>query len=298
LESLNLVIITAFNRYYLVISVVCAIAVVCMLAFGIVPTWQAITKVRGEIKVNQAEREKLESKITQLRLLTGDGSRFASDSAFLNETLYSRKPFLETLYALSFLSSKNQIAIVKLEVAPGIVATQAAEIEGSERLVSEAIEVDLNRNEQYVILEMNVEGKMHDVVQFVADLEKTAPVTNVSLGSLTQNDYGDAAVKLEVQIYYYNREVSVALGAALPVLGANAETVGATLSSWLRPDLTVLGNTGVIGGGKDNLFIPYQFDDDGAEEELVTELEMGVATDASSLSTAGAGWASANARPF
>ena len=256
LETLNVAFMTIFNRYYLVISVVCMVIVLLAIGLGIVPTWKEIGTLRRQIAANQNEEAKLNKKLDQLALLTADDSPFASQSAFLDSTLYSYKPFLETLYAISNASSLNQVSIEKFEFMPGLVATQAAEVANSTRNVVEAVDNDLHRRDQYVIFEITAVGGLMNVAQFINDLERSAPVANVSVGTLTQSDRSTTA-KLEVYVYYYNRELEVALGAALPILDDDSQNAADFLPAFIRPDLSVLGQQSVQGGGKHNLFLPY-----------------------------------------
>lgn len=209
LEFNNLLILYKhYKDYFLPVGVI--LACVLVVFFVVIPQFQQYLGLQEELKSQMQKLDVLKSNYSFLSNL--DSSKSNTDFSALTLALPSGKDFAGIMNAVSYASAKTGVAVGDFEFSVGSLSGGA---EGISAYPS--IKIDIN-----------LVGNTQSIVQFIQELYKTAPaseITNIKTGG----NSGSITI-----LFYYKPffQQNVNDSAPITVLSARDLALIKTVSSW------------------------------------------------------------------
>lgn len=236
------------TRRKLVYTVALVAVSIGLLVFALYPQIKESLSLNSEYTRERPKLEKLEAKLQQLKNVTLTEEYAQKD--IVNAALPSRKPLLEFLTSLNSISVANNIDIANFELSPGKISTDSAESNPGRRTGSTTASVDM------IDLELEIEGSLDGIQQFLLDIEKISPfttITKLSLGAdataADRDSNRPIKAKLTTSTYFFTQSIKATIDAPLPKLTAQDQNVLTALLEFQNYELPE--QTEIIGGAND-----------------------------------------------
>lgn len=249
------------NRPYLLYSGLISLISLIVLFSGITPQVNNIFDLQRDIKAGDEELKLLSQKKADLENIEARAAYGSLDS--VNKVLPSKKPLLELLTALNLVAEQNNVSFANLSLSPGEISSQSAELlDGAKKTSSKnKKKTSQSKNKEgydALSVELEVAGLFSDVQKFFIDIEKVAPLTNISSLSLDiksadiirASDQVNA--ELVLQTYFFTQSVTANLDSPLPDIGRKELEIIDEIKSYLYPAANV--QLQIQGGGLQDLF--------------------------------------------
>lgn len=244
------------TRKYLFWAGFLVLLMVVMIFSSLVPQFESITKNYNIMIKENRRLAQLRIKVAQLDQTSG--SLVFTNAEKINQALPSKKPLLELLTGLSNVGNKARVSFTDIALSPGTISTESAQVAAP---TTQRKGAAAPRSYDRLSLDVTVTGPISNINQFLADIENIAPFSTVTALSLneasaerqvagTQEAFFEA--KLTVSTFFFTREVSAKIDAAIPeITPAQREVVDALQ----KFTYTSVEQQSVIkGGGLQNLF--------------------------------------------
>ena len=131
---------------------------------------------------------------------------FATMSAVPDEVLFSRKPMLEIIYALSGSSAEKNIQITRFEFSPGDISTSS----GQTRAAS-------NR-QPYLTIDLTLSAPFDRLLDYLIAIEQLQPISSIATMQLGKNPNGNSSARIIYHTFYDDTTVSGSSTTNLPEL--------------------------------------------------------------------------------
>lgn len=247
-NSFNLKLFLSIRRY-LALSIASAVIGAIFLLFLAYPRIDSLNNLSKKIKNEQQVLEKYQTKIKdteQIALL----KEFQNKEA-IDQVLPSYKPLLELLNSLNNLAISNQTILEKLDLSPGKIASQGAEI----------TEEKASNKTGYAGMEISftARGQLENLDNFLNSIEQMSPITSVksiSLQRKEQESNGEtiifASADLVLTTHYYTQSVKTTIESPLPKIGSKELEIFNVILSFQQSDLEK--QTEIKDGGNEDVF--------------------------------------------
>lgn len=220
-----------------------------VLVFSVtIPQIQETRKLYADLEKEKPILEKLENKLAQLEAIVTTPEY--AQIEVINDALPSKKPLLEYLMGLSMVSEEANVVITNFETSPGLVATDAAELEKNQKS-----HVDV----ESMKLELDLEGDWAEIQTFMLKVEEIAPFTTItqmdignSLTSDTVDEIETFQASLSTETYFFTKTIQSKVDSPLPVISGPETQVLHLLASFVPTELP--SQTEIRGGGLEDLF--------------------------------------------
>lgn len=236
------------TRQYLLYTIGLGLLSVGLVLLAAIPQFQQAVDLRSEYQQEEPKLSKLKQKLASL-----ESVRFTPEFAqvdVVNQALPSKKPLLELMVSLSNIAIETGATIESFEISPGIVASDAAEVQANSKRVANQGAVDT------LDVTMSVTGSDTAVQSFIREVEQMAPfttITQLSLTSLLSNSSeAQREALLSTSTFFFTKSVKATVEAPLPQLSAPEQAVLASLSELVPSQLPE--QTEITGGGLEDLF--------------------------------------------
>jgi hypothetical protein len=227
--------------------------IVGSLLFGYYVTYAEYDKIsvnQDNLVTAQDELEALEQrKLVWDRALKDPD--FATMSALVNDTLLSKKPVLETIYAFRSLTDSSDVKLTRFEFAPGEVATSGARVATGNTATTRRTSAV---TQTYLTVNITATGQFDDLLDYLIDAQAMQPIGSVATLKLNKNETGNSSARVTYQNNFYDQQVNASTGTNLPTLTPNDRVNLAAISKYRELATDELGQTSVIGGGKESIF--------------------------------------------
>ncbi len=230
-----------------------------------IPQIQVTRKLYADLEKEKPVLEKLESKLAQLEAIVT--SPEYAQVEIINEALPSKKPLLEYLMGLSQVSQATNVVITNFETSPGLVATDAAELE---KIQKSSADVEAMK------LELELEGDWAEIQAFMLKVEEIAPFTTItkmdignSLTSETVDEIETFQASLSTETYFFTKTIQSKVDSPLPVISDQETQVLYLLAQFVPTELP--NQTEIRGGGLEDLF---QLRPDDEAAVMIEDLEI------------------------
>ncbi len=237
------------TRNYLVFTILLALGAGIIVLAGIIPQLQAANELRLEGNQMAPKLEKLEQKLAQL-----ENVRYTPEFSqvdIINRALPSKKPLLELLTNLNMVAVSEQIQITELQLSPGLVATDSAELnaENARRRASQN-----SQGVDVMDLTLSVRGPRENLHRFLSGIEKISPFSTIVKLSVSSERAGEteAQAELTLNTFFFTQTIKTTVDAPLPVLADQDLFVLNELSSFELNELPI--PEGITDGGLEDLF--------------------------------------------
>lgn len=249
------------NRPYLLYSGLISLISLIVLFSGITPQVNNIFDLQRDIKAGDEELKLLSRKTADLENIEAKAAYGSLDS--VNKVLPSKKPLLELLTALNLVAEQNNVSFANLSLSPGEISSQSAELlDGAKKTSSKnKKKTSQSKNKEgydALSVELEVAGLFSDVQKFFIDIEKVAPLTNISSLSLDIKSADiirasdEVNAELVLQTYFFTQSVTANLDSPLPDIGRKELEIIDEVKSYLYPTANV--QLQIQGGGLQDLF--------------------------------------------
>lgn len=290
-EDLNNDLKTMGNRSYLLLSLLFFFGMLALSIWGIIPQFNTLTTQRAQIQTDKVKVTELQEKLTQIKEITNN-QHYLEQADNLDQILYTNNPFMEVLYSLTKVSEDNDIIFNRFEYSPGLIATPSAQFSTSANSAS-ARNLSSKQNQGFTIY-IETSGNYLDVVNFLDQLENTAPLMSVSYAEINNSLLGYVTAKIEILANYYKPNVVAQLDDPLPTISGPQETLLNQLSQYQIPNSQSSGqqNSANLVSGNNNLFqnaIQTYQDQTGDEESLTDSIEANNQANAGNTESAATG---------
>lgn len=240
------------NRKSLGIAIGLFVVSAALLVFAIIPQFQETLALNSELEKEKPRLENLQQKLVELENVQFDPDFLQKE--VVEAALPSKKPLLELLTSLNTIAVDNGVSITEFSLNPGLIASDAAELNNQQARKIQSEGVDTLK------VEMIVSGTFDSVGDFLIDLEKISPFTTVTQLGLTSRNRGDdfgaqasdMQAKITSESYFFTQSVSAAVEAPLPSLSSREQEVLQELTAFSQVDLPE--QLEITGGGLEDLF--------------------------------------------
>lgn len=236
------------TRQFLLYTVGLGLLSAGLVFLAAIPQFRQAWELRSEHLSEKPKLEKLKQKLASL-----ESVRFTPEFAqvdVVNQALPSKKPLLELMVSLSNVAIETGAVIENFEISPGIVASDAAEVQQNAKKVTSKGFVDT------LDVALTVTGSDTAVQQFIREVEQMAPfttITQLSLTSLLSNsEESQREAVMATSTFFFTKSVKATVEAPLPQLSVQDQQVLANLATLIPSDLPE--QTEVTGGGLEDLF--------------------------------------------
>lgn len=268
LDQVNIRILVSTRKFLLFTIALGVIAATLVLAVLIPQAQEAmntISKLRSETPKTDALRKKSAS----LDSITGTAEY--AQIEVVDEALPSKKPLLELLLSIRNVSQTTGARVTKFELSPGLVASDAAQLQKQER--------QNNKGFDSLSVDLEIAGSFKQLQDFLLKVEQVSPFTTVTLmeinGQLTDTTLQKAdqefKAKLTTETYFFTQPIAVRVEAPLPVLATPEQNVLRALASFAPSDLPEQKE--VTGGGLEDPFSVKKLTNEEALQNLLIKPE-------------------------
>ncbi len=268
-SNLNAELKTLSNRSYLVLSLCLFVGTVVLAIWGIVPKFNSLTTQHAQIQNDKQALVNLEEKITQIQTIANDQT-YKKQTELVNKVLSENNPFLEVLYALTQAGEKNSLKFSRFEYSPGLIATASAQYLRGNSKTTAARSLNAQQNQGFTIY-VETNGSYIDIVNFLDQLENTAPLASVSFTEINNSLLGYASAKIEILAHYYKPNVVAQLSDSLPIISSKQKEILEKIGQFNLPQLDNLTQADLVGG-KNDIFSQVVLEQQ-LEEETETKTE-------------------------
>lgn len=253
------------TRRSLVFAVGLALMGVVLVLTVLIPQIQETRELYSEMKKEQPKLEKLEVKLAELERIAY--SPEYAQIEVINNALPSKKPLLEYLMGLNLVSTETNVVVTNFETSPGLVATDAAELEAASK---SSADVDL------LALDLDLEGDWAEIQDFMLKIEEISPFTTIvkmdiqnSLTSETVEEIEKFSANLSTETYFFTKTIQSKVDSPLPTITAQQQDVLYVLASFVPTELP--NQTEIRGGGLEDLF---QIEPREIPEAVIEDLQI------------------------
>lgn len=262
-----------FNyRYYLSIrrKLIYAIGILVLsfglVVFAVIPAIQDIFKHQATIQKKKKDVAALQAKL--LTLEQAETIQVVENSDLINSALLSKKPLLELMNSLSYVSHQADIKIDSIELTPGEISTESGQI----KQVSRSRNSDASLGYESLNVSLVISGDLQNINQFIQTVERMIPVTDVMSITLNERQFvsaeGQKEVSYESEIdlstYYFTKTVQAAIDTPLAKMDGSEQEFLEELKTYYYPIFNPQFK--IEGGGSTDFF--------KIGEELDKELEL------------------------
>lgn len=254
------------TRRYLALSVGIGLVVVLVVFVGIIPQVQAILNLQRETSGQQQQVTKLEQKVRQFEQVLNP--EILAQIQTVDILLPSQKPLLGLLASLDSVANLSGVSYSGIELTPGSIATESAELEANGFVATTpraSVATGGSTDADSLDVRLRVNGTLEQLNQFLALIERTAPISTVISLSLTpqgrpvllstdspETVTGQYEAEVTVAAAYFTRSVSAAVDAALPTINSNQQEFLNELAQFTVQE--VPPQLEIMQGGLDDLF--------------------------------------------
>ena len=196
---------TLGNRHYLILSLCLFLGTVILAIWGVIPKFNSLTTQHAQIQSDKQALAGLEEKINQIQTIAGD-KNFAQQVELVDSVLPENNPFLEVLYLLTQAGEDNNIKFSRFEYSPGLIATASAQYLRGNSKTTSARTLNAQQNQGFTIY-VETNGSYIDIINFLNQLENTAPLASVSYTEINNSLFGYGSAKIEILAHYYKPNV-------------------------------------------------------------------------------------------
>lgn len=240
---------TLGNRHYLILSLCLFLGTVILAIWGVIPKFNSLTTQHAQIQSDKQALAGLEEKINQIQTIAGD-KNFAQQVELVDSVLPENNPFLEVLYLLTQAGEDNNIKFSRFEYSPGLIATASAQYLRGNSKTTSARTLNAQQNQGFTIY-VETNGSYIDIINFLNQLENTAPLASVSYTEINNSLFGYGSAKIEILAHYYKPNVVAQLSDPLPVISNKQKELLNKLGQFRLPQLDSLTQADLIGGKND-----------------------------------------------
>jgi Tfp pilus assembly protein PilO len=254
-----------FVRRFLVLAIVMGVVAVAIVLFALLPQVQQIAETQGIITRENGILQNLQRKIVALSQVN-DLAEYANRDK-VNEALPIQKPLLQLLETARRVSGESGARITSIETAPGKLASISAQratppADPSAPAAAAPVPIAVNHGQVHGVdkmdLTVTIQGNINQISDFIARIEKSTPVTNVTeiqLTDLLSTTTGPAEFSAELRLssYYFTRAIEVAVDAPLPETGVKERAFLQELEQYVVTEHNAQSSQ-VEGGGREDLF--------------------------------------------
>jgi Tfp pilus assembly protein PilO len=259
------------TRRYLMITILLVVIDVTLILAAIVPFIQQTFTIRAKIASETSKLQELKKK--QAALEQSETLQLVQLAPQIEQLLPSHKPLLELMTGLNTQAASTGVSFSSIKVNPGSISTaSAAPAATGKPAAKPAGGAGANKKpapvKQYdtLSIELLVEGSLSQINAFLTDVEKLAPLSNVTGISLSEirvsraqpadpNIAGSGLIfeaQLKITTYFFTRSVAAAVDTPLPTVSREDQPFLDQLTTFIYPKT---GNaTSIQGGGLDDLF--------------------------------------------
>jgi hypothetical protein len=252
-QDLKLQLQNLLHRGYFLLSLIFFATCLGLAAFGIVPQVNDIFANQDKIEQEQQNLNNLNNKLKQVAEITSD-SAFAS-IGIVDDILYTKNPFFESLYTISQLADDQNVSIPRLELSPGLIATPSAQFRAQQSARSAAARNASKKASEEVPVFLEVRGQYNSLVNFLHNLENYTPFVSVVYSEIQNSLSGSAVGQFEVLIQYYPPDVTAKLEEALPSLSVEDQDTINLLRAFDFYDLSSVNLPDFVNYNRDNPFM-------------------------------------------
>lgn len=221
-----------------------------LILFSLIPQINSVRENYSDMIAANKRLAQLQLKANQLE--QSENSLIINNVDRVNQVLPSRKPLLELLTGLNSVGSGARVEFTDIQLTPGNISTGSAELAPT-RSTNRA-------NYEVLNLTVRVTGGLDNINSFLERIENLAPfstVTSLSLNERTNDELDESPIPLfdadvTISTYFFTREISSNLSAALPQLSPAQEEVIGQLQNFTFTSVTEQNQ--IQGGGLENLF--------------------------------------------
>lgn len=242
------------HRGFLLLSLIVVSGMLVGVFWGIIPLINQIKLNYQNLKTEVDNTTTLANKKRQVETISTD-SDFAN-AYLVNEVLYSDNPFMPMMFTLDQTRINNQLpAFVRQELSPGLVATPSAEFANLRRSQqSNANRLASKKDAEGFTIFLEVRGSYLNLVNFLHDLENSAPYNSVAYSEITNSLNGNASARLEILSQYYPPQIAAKLITPIPALSAEDKETLRKLARVNKVDLSRLNQADFIDYNRLNPF--------------------------------------------
>lgn len=236
-----------FTRKELLFAIGIFAGALLVVIFAIIPQITTIRTTNTKLSKEKAELEKYSNKYKELEQIKLSPEFAQSEK--IDSILPSKKPLLELMSAINSLATTTQVAISNLEINPGEIATNSAQLK----------QVGGKNSANYSELELSIKayGQLNNVQQFMVMVEQISPITTITKISLNQTTLPDsdvvvATAQLTLSTNYFTQQVKTSLTADLPKISNREKEIFTTIQAFTIPVSEEQAE--VTGGGQTDPF--------------------------------------------
>lgn len=268
-SSLNNELKTLGNRNYLVLSLFLFLGTVILAIWGIIPQFNALTNQHAQLQLDKRSLNNLQEKLSQIETIAND-KNYQQQADLINKVLPENNPFLEVLYTLTQAGEENNLKFSRFEYSPGLIATASAQyLRNSSSKTAAARSLNAQQNQGFTVY-IETNGSYINIVNFLNQLEKTAPLTSVSYGEINNSLLGYASAKIEILAHYYKPNIVAQLSDPLPQINQKQKEFLNLLNQYNLPQLSNLNQENLVGG-KNDIFSQAVLQQQASREETIDQ---------------------------
>lgn len=195
----------ARQRRFLLISIVCWIAMTMLLFSVVIPQFQDMQYLQTRLEADRVTAAQVKNKLQFLEAFDVNGFKNQNDR--LNVMLPSTKPFLPLLFSLKELARQQEVVFSGLDWSIGLVASDSADKVALPQsgLVTKGVVAPVNEGLQKMNLELKVLGPTEKLNGYFDAMTRITPVVeidDVTLAPKFQIQQGMYEATLKLTAFY------------------------------------------------------------------------------------------------
>ncbi|MCL2110316.1 hypothetical protein FWH30_01925 [Microgenomates group bacterium] len=131
---------------------------------------------------------------------------FATMSAVLDNVLFSRKPMLEIIYALSGSSAEGNIRLTRFEFSPGDISTPSGQTRTT------------NNRQPSLSIDLTFTAPFAQLMDYLIAIEQLQPIGSIATMQLGKNQNGPSSARVIYRTFYDESTITGSSVANLPQL--------------------------------------------------------------------------------
>jgi Tfp pilus assembly protein PilO len=276
LQHINLKALMTNRRYLLMAGTIVALTIL-MIIGAIVP--QILGSLETYTQIQQ-QAQKLQALQTKAQALDQIRDLQQEDRSKVDQALPSEKPLLQLITAINTVAQQAQVSVSEVQLSPGKISTSSAGANAgtsslaasssaqsrTASVVAAATSKTSIPGAEKLTVGLKVSGSLAQINQFIQDIEKVAPITDVTSIQLSTGSRSTSVIassesaspassfqaKLQLSTYFFTQSIAATIEAPLPKVGAREQDLLANLNSFIFP--VFQKQQQLQGGGLQDLF--------------------------------------------